>query len=422
MSELQPSTSFTGKLTRSSSGWILLSLPSAIQRGFFQILDAPGAELPKRNGRINCHVSVIRPEELEKIGNPPINEIGKSFAIQFGKIVETNPIGWDEMDRVWFMKITSPELVKLRRSYGLSDLPKRNRTTLGFHMTIAVRRKGVLKEGPIAKEADGWTWDMVPKVAAISAAALQDAAAEQAYAQLDRPRYSNTIEALGAIGQLWSGKNLGIPNTPSALASMLTLGILGAGLGYGTGRIQGNLINMFADNAVDPKKTARSGALIGLGAGLIPGLLYAAGNYKAGKPVFTGAFLNDRDPQLRYENPLQKYSSYSSGVAFDPDMFAKLINEDPTMRQGLDPRERAMATGLVVGAKHLPGRPNSSLVTPLDVTRMAMGMGTGYLSGAVVGKTLGALMGLSKPLQQELVRSGTFAGMVKNLIPIAYGY
>ena len=121
------------------------------------MLDAPGAEMPKRNGRINTHVSVIRPEELERVGNPDINEIGKTFSIQTGKLVETNPVGWDEMDRVWFMQVKSPELIKLRRSYGLPDMPKKGRKTLGFHITVAVRRKGVLAAGNVAKQAEFFT-------------------------------------------------------------------------------------------------------------------------------------------------------------------------------------------------------------------------------------------------------------------------
>lgn len=394
------------------------------------MLDAPGAEMPKRNGRINTHVSVIRPEELERVGNPDINEIGKTFSIQTGKLVETNPVGWDEMDRVWFMQVKSPELIKLRRSYGLPDMPKKGRKTLGFHITVAVRRKGVLAAGNVAKQAEFFTdsdWEAVPKIAQISASVLQEAVANDAKRRLGNPGGSGTIERLGAIAQLWSGKNVGIPNSPSALATALTLGILGSGVGYGIGTLSGGAIDLatkagiMAPGTVDKRKIRRTLTLGGAALGPLAGALHAAGNYRAGKPLLTGAFLNDRHP---LDNPLVKQSMYNtSGAVFDADTFARLINEDPTVRKGLDPRERAMATGLVMGAKYLPGRPNSSLVSPVDIGRMAVGMGSGYASGALVGRMLGSLMGLSQPAQDRIIQGGMFAGAVKNMLPLAFpGY
>ena len=400
------------------------------------MLDAPGAEMPKRNGRINTHVSVIRPEELERIGNPTINEVGRSFVIQTGKLVETKPIGWDEMERVWFLQVKSPELVKLRRSYGLSDLPKKGRKMLGFHITIAVRRKGVLAAGKVSKQAEALeefpvgqeqfpesAWDAVPKIAQISAAALQEAVSRSATERLGNPGGSNTIERLGAIAQLWPGQDVGIPNSPSALATTLAMGILGGGIGYGLGSLSGGVIDLatkfgfMTPGTVDKRKLKRNLTIGGALLGPLAGGLHAAGNYKAGKPILTGAFLSDRHP---LPSSMIKGAMYTSGAAFDPERFAQLINEDPTVRKGLDPRERAMATGLVMGAKYLPGRTNSSLVTPLDVARMSVGMGSGYASGSLVGNVLGSLMGLSQPAKNRLIQAGMFSGAVRTALPLAF--
>lgn len=426
MSDTTLSTSLHGKLTRSSSGWILLTLPVGIQRGLFQALHAPGAELPRRRGRVNCHVSVMRPEELADIGDPTINEVGKSFPIQLGPLVETNPMGWDEMDRVWFVRIKSPELTKLRRSYGLSDLPMKGKKELPFHMTVAVRRKGVLRQNDIIKTAEdefedsdpnSELWDYIPKVAVMTAAALQDHAANQAFAGMKDPVGSSTIERLGALAQLWDGQIAGIPNKPSALASMLVLGMLGGGLGYSAGRISSGILNRLGGGQfTSPKRMGRTGAALGAAAGLIPGILYAAGNAQAGKPILTGAFLNDRKPFT--VPPI--YKRANAGAVFDPEHFAKLLNEEPMNRASLTPKDRAMATGLVLGAKHLPGRSASPLITPLDVARMAAGMGSGYLSGSLVGNIFGNLMGLPQAARDRMIQAGTFAGTVRSALPLVF--
>lgn len=144
-------TAFSGELIKSKSGWIMLTVPNMMVRGLFLALDVPGAELPLRDGKLNAHISVIRPEELEQIGGK-IDETGKRFKFQIGRLKEVRPVGWDEMDKVWMVEATSPELSKLRRSYGLPSKPHRGKRELEFHITIAVRRRGVLR-GEVSKTA-----------------------------------------------------------------------------------------------------------------------------------------------------------------------------------------------------------------------------------------------------------------------------
>jgi hypothetical protein len=57
----------------------------------------------------------------------------------------------------------------------------------------------------------------------------------------------------------------------------------------------------------------------------------------------------------------------------------------------------------------------------MDVGRMAAGMGSGYLSGALVGKALGLMMGMPESTQDKLKNTGMFAGIVANMVPIAFG-
>lgn len=133
----------TGRLYLSSNGWALLSVPNAIVHGVFDTLGEPGAELPPGNddGRFNAHISVMRPEEIEEYLTEPgkLTERGHSFRYSLGHLKSFVPAGWPEMSKCWAIEVKSPELEKLRKSYGMPPLPK-----YPFHATVAVRKKRVL--------------------------------------------------------------------------------------------------------------------------------------------------------------------------------------------------------------------------------------------------------------------------------------
>lgn len=145
--------SMSGELYLSKSGWLLLDVPNALVRGAFQAMHEPGAELPpQHNGILNAHCTVMRPEELERIGGADkVTERGKRFAYTLGPLKEVVPDGWADMAKCWFAEINSPELKTLRKSYGLSPLPKNNKHE--FHITVAVKRKHVLKANDVSKAA-----------------------------------------------------------------------------------------------------------------------------------------------------------------------------------------------------------------------------------------------------------------------------
>lgn len=158
------SYSMSGRLFLSGSGWLLLSVPNAFVHGVFQSLDEQGIELPPRkssndpedaDSRLRAHISVMRPEEIEKhVGDPDkISERGKVFHYTTGAVKSFNPVGWDEMSKCWVVEVKSPELEKFRKSYGMTKLPQRGEKTLPFHITVAVRRKGVLLPNETRKAA-----------------------------------------------------------------------------------------------------------------------------------------------------------------------------------------------------------------------------------------------------------------------------
>jgi hypothetical protein len=163
--DAQKSYALTGRLVASKSGWVLLSVPNALGRGAFDALGEVGAELPGGPSGYNAHISVIRPEELAELGGvDKISERGHSFHYTLGALREVRPAGWDEMSRVWFIEVRSPELEKLRKSYGLSALPDEG--SKPFHITVAVRKKKVTQPGGVVKESSpfhdsrGKAWHM----------------------------------------------------------------------------------------------------------------------------------------------------------------------------------------------------------------------------------------------------------------------
>jgi len=145
------SYSLAGRLYASKSGWILLAVPNAFAHGLFAALDDTGLELPPGpEGRFDAHISVMNKDEVESIGGVDrVTERGHVFHYTLGPLREVVPDGWDDMGRVWLVEVRSPELEKLRKSYGLTALPNDNKYK--FHITVAVRRKRVLQENEITK-------------------------------------------------------------------------------------------------------------------------------------------------------------------------------------------------------------------------------------------------------------------------------
>ncbi len=136
------------------SNYLLLSVPNALVHGVFAAMSEPGLELPPADsgGRLNAHITVMHPEELDLIGGGDrVTERGKQFRYSLGRLKVVEPDGWPGMAKAFYLTVHSPELQQLRRSYGLSSLPKDGQYDL--HVTVGVVRRGVLGRSATAKKS-----------------------------------------------------------------------------------------------------------------------------------------------------------------------------------------------------------------------------------------------------------------------------
>ena len=141
----------SGRLYLSKSGWLLLSVPNTLVRGVFSAMKEPGIELPSHSdGTLEAHISVMSKQDVDGLGGPDvITERGKTFSYSLGQMYTVKPTTWANVSRVWYLKVISPELQTLRKSYGLTPFPNDNK--YDFHVTVAIRRRGVLARNNTSK-------------------------------------------------------------------------------------------------------------------------------------------------------------------------------------------------------------------------------------------------------------------------------
>lgn len=135
---------FTGELQVSETGWCKLKVPQALVDGLYSACEVPGLKQPE----YGAHISVMTRHETAELGN--IRERGKNFRFRITGIRSVKPAGWPEMSRAYFAICSSPELQKLRESYGLTGKIKGDHP---FHITFAVKPVRVKESQVTEREA-----------------------------------------------------------------------------------------------------------------------------------------------------------------------------------------------------------------------------------------------------------------------------
>jgi len=112
--------------------------------------------------------------------------------------------------------------------------------------------------------------------------------------------FSPALHRAGELGNFFPGQYPGgVPNSPSPVAAMLTSGLIGAGLGWGGGKLLGKLLPKgYGDNL------GRTGMLLGGALGAAPGALWGGTNKLTGRKFNDPSLLNQPAGAEPENNPL----------------------------------------------------------------------------------------------------------------------
>ncbi len=242
----------------------------------------------------------------------------------------------------------------------------------------------------------------------------------------------------GYAPSFWTGP---VPGAPGPIVGGLAGGLLGAGLGYGAGWLGSRILPESWDRDRLPKVTAMLGGL----AGATPGLIGMADNIAAGRPVGSTVLFDKPDLPVwpndyrmaakAHQGPplpdLIKEAFTSVSGLFGPpvrpipiDAVQQMVWQDPHVSTQLTPQLQLATGGLAEAAwlhRQRTTGDSTRLIWPSDIARITAGMGSGYVSGAIVGKTLGVLLGMPESIQDRLKTTGMWAGAVRAVVPMAFG-
>jgi hypothetical protein len=141
----------SGLLQATATGYLIVAVPTSLVRGVFDAMHEPGISLPSSidGGAVRAGIVVMTPEELEQIGGPDrVSERGKTYTYTLGGLEETPARNWPGVSVCWHLRVRSPDLGKLRRSYGL---PTKVEGDSDFSIVVACRKPGVLSANATSK-------------------------------------------------------------------------------------------------------------------------------------------------------------------------------------------------------------------------------------------------------------------------------
>jgi hypothetical protein len=185
------------------------------------------------------------------------------------------------------------------------------------------------------------------------------------------------------------------------VAAMLATGVLGAGLGYGGA----SLASLFLPKSWDKKKFRRSGALLGGAIGAAPGAAESLKSLLIGQPLLDGSHMR-----------LSKESAYPEPQISGEELI-RMTWQHPLVSQQMAPGQQVLLSGAIHGATQISGSP---FFTPKDMARLTAGLGSGYATGLIAGRVLGALTGMPESAQTTLANTGMYAGALKATLPLLF--
>lgn len=254
--------------------------------------------------------------------------------------------------------------------------------------------------------------------------------------------YSPTLRRLGELLQFFPSKDIpGFGGRP--IASTVASGLVGAGLGYGTGWLAEKVL---PEQLQGEQRMRHTGALMGGLAGTSLGAMPGLANWHEGR-TFNDPTLMQGQPDDGFEHALVG-EQYKDAAAYFIDKHAFGLDHDtmsstvggpsyeaePLIRTNdlgqvlwgtrANPQTTAMTMGAVYGAGQMyDPRASQGIVTPHQTGLFGMALGAagggikGYVTGYAVGKGLGLLTGMPQSTQNGLMRTGAMLGIINSLVP-----
>jgi hypothetical protein len=129
-----------GILKQTKDKFVYIKIDNDFIKGVFPLISNDGAEEPPYfgKGEIGAHISAITKDEIEGKNIEKIDELGEEIPFYIKGVFSTNPAGWSEMSRVWFVTIDCPRIVEIRKKYKLPATY--DGKGHDFHITVAVRK------------------------------------------------------------------------------------------------------------------------------------------------------------------------------------------------------------------------------------------------------------------------------------------
>jgi hypothetical protein len=123
----------SGRLAESFGGLAYLDIDDAYIHQLFPLLKEPQAQKPDYfgDGSIGAHITVTYPEEGVLIRK---EDLGQEYSFKVVGI-STAELG---LKKYYVLQVESPELLALRRRYGLPDKLQFAKQWVDFHITIGV--------------------------------------------------------------------------------------------------------------------------------------------------------------------------------------------------------------------------------------------------------------------------------------------
>lgn len=126
--------------------WSYVSVHKGLCSAAFDSLRSEGVDCSPHYD--NPHITFINTDEVkelrEKFGSKWRGAVKEGQPVRFSllRMVHLIPQDWSGVDRVWFLEVESPDLRKIRKGLGLTELPKSQDGTkdIRFHITFATRK------------------------------------------------------------------------------------------------------------------------------------------------------------------------------------------------------------------------------------------------------------------------------------------